>query len=377
MTALFVLSIPVYASPEDDAAKIVDLFYDLRIPQTIQAVEKLDARYPESPAGQFYLSVAYYQEYLLEDPPSARTFQQFQSASEKALRKAVNFAKSSPALSHYYQGAVLGFQARAYVAQRSYGSAIPKARHAVSHLQKALELDPSLEDTNLGLGLYYYFLDRIPKAAKPFAYMMVGMWGDRAKGLALIQGVSQKGGAARREAESILAAIDASQREQKWNEAVPLFMDLMTLYPHNPRYRLGLAYVYQRQGLWSKSLETADPEGSWLKELDPMIKQRTHSLVRYRAVENDLFIGRWQEAVILLDRLESNAVPPGLEDWVALRRGNALDAQGRRADAAAYYNVIKSPKARDLANIFLRTPFPDGSRDVMPNRWPLSNIPAQ
>ena len=127
----------------------------------------------------------------------------------------------------------------------------------------------------------------------------------------------------------------------------------------------------------TKPLEVSDPEGRWIKELDPMIQPHAQALARYRAVENNLFSGRWAEAVVLLDRLESDTLPSGMEDWVALRRGNALDAQGRPADAGSYYATIKGRKARALADIFIKTPFPDGPRDVMPNRWPLSNIPLQ
>ena len=368
---------PAPANVEEATSRIVDHFYDLQFDRVIPEVQALEARDPESPVGPFYTSVACYQRFLLEDPPRPETFRQFEAASAMAFEKARKLEKSSPAISHYYQGAVLGFQARTFIAQGRYAAAIPKARQGVAQLKKALELDPTLEDAKLGLGLYYYFLDRVPPAAKPFAFLMIGMWGDRAKGLALLKEVSEKGGAARREAESILAAIDASQREQKWDEAVPLFAELAGLYPHNPRYRLSLAYVYQRMGLWDKSLEVSDPEGQWIKELDPMLKERAQALARYRAAENQLFSGRWAEAVILLDRLESDALPPDMEDWVALRRGNTLNAQGRPADAAACYNLIKNRKARGLAEIFLKTPFPDGPRDVMPNHWPHPNIPLQ
>jgi len=360
-----------------DAAKVVDLFYDLQFDRALAQMQELETRDPASPVAPFYTSVAYYQRYLLEDPPRAETFKQFEAASAEAFEKAKKQMKSSPALSHYYQGAVLGFQARAFIAQGRFAAAIPKARQAVAQLKKALDLDPTLEDANLGMGLYYYFLDRIPPAAKPFAYLMVGMWGDRTKGLALLKEVSEKGGAARREAESILAAIDASQKEQNWREAQTLFKDLMERYPHNPRYRLSLVYALQRQGQWDKAAEMADAEGAWIEALDPLIKARTHQLARYRTVENHLFAGRWPDAVILLDRIESNLLPSSMEDWVALRRGNTLDAQGRPADAAAYYTVIKTRKARELADIFLKTPFPEGPRDVMPNRWPLANIPLQ
>ena len=373
---LFAMPI-AYASVEDEAAQAVDLFYDLQFDRAIAAMHALEARHPDSPVGPFYLSVAYYQRYLLEDPPGVRTIRLFESSSDEALRKAVKLMPSAPAVSHYYQGAALGFQARAYVAQHRYVMAIPKARQAVTHLNKALELDPALEDANLGLGLYNYFLDRIPQAAKPVAYLMVGMWGDRDKGLTLLKEVALKGHAARWEAQSILAAIDASQREQKWDEALPLFQQLMERYPHNPRYRIKLIYVLQRKGLWETAAQIADPDGTWVQALDPIIKERAQSVARYRAAENLLFSGRWPEAVTQLDRLESEDVPGRLADWVALRRGNALDAQGRPADAAAYYSLIRDKKARGLAEIFLKTPFPSGPRDVMPGRWPLSNVPVE
>jgi len=362
---------------EEEAARAVDLFYDLQFDAAFRAAQELDGKYPDSPAGLFYLSVAYYQRYLLEDPPSENTISQFWKTSDQALAKAVKLEKQAPALSHYYQGGILGFQARELVAQKRYARAIPKARQAANHLTKALELDPSLVDAKLGLGLYYYFLDRLPSAAKPIARLMIGMWGDRAKGLAYLREAAQKGGAGRREVESILAAIAASQWEQNWTEAQTLLTGLVKAYPHNPRFRLSLVYVYQRQGRWLLAAETADPEGSWIAGLDPFVKARAEELARYRAAENWLFADRWQEAVIQLDRIESGAVTNGLQDWVALRRGNALDAQGRPADAGSYYSLIRDQKAKALAEQFQITPFPAGPRDVMPNRWPLSNIPGQ
>ena len=296
-------------------------------------------------------------------------------ASNHALEKAVRLMPAHPAISHYYQGAALGFQARVFVAQHRYAQAIPKARQGVFHLKKALELDPSLIDAKLGLGLYYYFLSRIPPAAKPFAYMMVGMWGDRTKGLFLIREVSLKGQSARREAESVLAAIFASQKEQDWDDAIPLFQDLMARYPGNPRYRVSLVYVLQRKGLWEKAVETADPEGAWVKDLDPLIKGRTQNLVRYRAAENFLFENRADAAKPILESLDADAIPGRLKEWTSLRLGNYWDAAGKTQTAKAYYESVRDPKAKALADIFIKAPFPSGPRDVMPNWWPLASIP--
>jgi tetratricopeptide (TPR) repeat protein len=280
-----------------------------------------------------------------------------------------------PAVSHYYQGAALGFQARAFVSQRRYALAIPKARQGVSHIQKALALDPALIDGKLGVGLYYYYLSRVPRAAKPLAYMMVGMWGDRAKGLSLIKEVSLKGQSARREAESLLAAIYASQKERDWDAAIPLLQDLMARYPRNPRYRVSLVYVLQRKGLWEKAEEAADSEGPWVKDLDPLIGSRTQDLLRYREAENRLFANRVELAKPILDRLDADPISGRLKEWVALRLGNYWDAAGKKQTAKAFYGSIRDTKAKALVDVFLKDPFPGGPRDVMPNWWPLATIP--
>jgi hypothetical protein len=375
MTAFLFLVAPVCASIEDEATQIVDSFYDLGFERAIQSAQDLQRRHPDSPAGDFYISVAYYQRYLLEDPPSAGTFSQFEQASGHALEKAVKLMPEQPAISHYYQGAALGFQARVFVAQRRYAEAIPKARKGVFHLREALKLNPSLIDAKLGMGLYDYFLSRVPPAAKPFAYLMVGMWGDRAKGLALLKEVSEKGGAARREAQSVLAAIDASQKEQRWDEALSLFRDLVVRYPHNPRYRMSLIYVLQRKGQWENSAEACDPEGPWLQDLEPLIKGRTKNLVLYRAAEDLLFAGLANDAGPILESLDAEPLPGRLKEWVALRLGNYWDAEGKPQTAKAYYESIRDKKAEGLAEVFMKVPFPAGPRDVMPNWWPLASVP--
>ena len=366
---------PLLASVEDDAAKIIDQFYDLQFVQAQQSANRLEAIDPKSPAGSFYRSVAYYQRYLLEEPRDPRTFQLFLEASNLSYRKALRLMGSLPAMSHYYQGAALGFQARAFVTRGHYAAAIPRARKGAEHLTKALELDPSLIDADLGLGMYYYFLSRVPPAAKPFAYLMIGMWGDREKGLALLLRVAKEGHAARREAQSILSAIYGSQREQQWDLALPYLRELMNRYPHNPRYRLSAVYILERKGAWKEAAEMAAPDSDWLDMLDPMIRAQADAIARYRVAENRLFEGQTREAGRWLEGLAGQAASPTIKEWFALRWGNYWDAMGQRERAMSYYQSIHAKHPRKLADQFMATPFPSGPRDVMPNRWPLSSIP--
>jgi hypothetical protein len=205
---------------------------------------------------------------------------------------------------------------------------------------------------------------------------MVGMKGDRPKGLALLRDVAAHGQAAQREAQSVLASIYASQREQRWGESLMLLNTLEKLYPHNPRYRLKRVYVLQREGLWLDALEAIEVDGSWIEKLDPAVKRRAQPVARYRAAENLLFAGSPQQAGPFLDILEADTLPIPLKEWTTLRRGNYWDALGRRDEANHCYDTVRHKKVKALADTFKKTAFPAGPRDVMPSQWPISNVPS-
>ena len=149
----------------------------------------------------------------------------------------------------------------------------------------------------------------------------------------------------------------------------------MKRYPHNPRYRLKAVYVLQREGLWVQASEMAHVNGEWLRDLDPLIKERVQWIVRYRSAESLLLAGRISEAAPLLDQLESGSSLGKLKDWLLLRRGNFWDALGKPDKAKPFYLSITDKKAQGLAENFLKTPFPAGPKDVMPSRWPIATIP--
>jgi lipoprotein NlpI len=364
-----------YATVEDEAAGMVDHFYNLEFDRAQEDAAQLEMEHPSHPAGAFYNGVAIFQQYLLEYPPQESTLTHFEQTMQRTLMEARALEATDPALSHYYQGAALGFLARVAVARHRYAAAIPKARQGRIHLEKAIALDPHLEDAYMGLGMYDYFADRMPAAVKPFAYLMMGMWGNRERGLKYLNRTREYGHAARMEATSILAAIYASQSEKRWEDARPLFSELSARYPKNPRYRLGLAYVLQREGRWADALEVLDRKGTWLSALHPLARPTAEASIHLRAAENLLFLNRYPEADQELKHLEISPQIPFLADWLYLRRGNWLEAMGRKNEAAALYEKIRLKKPAELAVKFLKTPFPDGPRDVMPNRWPLPVVP--
>ncbi|MDE2509815.1 MAG: hypothetical protein KGL74_01715 [Elusimicrobia bacterium] len=349
-----------------EASAIVDLFYGHDFDRAAPAAAALEARHPGHPAGPLFRAIVEYQRWTA----GGLTDRGAWAAVEADLARAVNEAKametSSPAEANYYLGAALGFRARGLAAQRRYIGAVSDASASLKHLKKALALDPSLTDAELGLGMYHYFAARMPGAAKPFARLLIGEGGDRDRGLAELWSVANSTGIARMEARSVLSMILSKNDEADWAGSEKLLIELMARYPRNPVYRLRRIYVAERREDWDRAAALADPDGDWIPALNPAVRQRTRAWALYRAAEALLLKGRLDEAERRLDELDARRAPKGLGDWIRLRRGNLDDARGRRAAAKAAYASVTDKAAAPLARAFQSDPFPAGLRDVAP-----------
>jgi len=350
---------------ERELAAFVDLFYDMDFDAARAASDALAQRHPGHPAGPFYRSVSTYQRWVAEGMRSTGTFRAFEADLDAAQAAAKVLMKTDPAEGHYYWGAADGFRARALGAQHRFMKAVPAAASAVKHLKKALELDPSLEDARLGIGMYHYFASRIPNGAKPFAHLLFGERGDRQRGLTELRRVADSTGTARMEARTMLSMILAKDDEADWAGSDRLLVDLMARYPRNPIYRLRRVYVAQKRGDLDAAVALADPDGPWIAKLHPSVRTPAREWALYRTAESRLLQGRLAEAERRLSSLGGRTHLRGLRDWILLRRANLADAAGRRGEADALYVRIQGRPA-PLARRFQKERFPAGPKDVAP-----------
>lgn len=300
-------------SVDRDVAGVIDLFYDLRLDEALAAAQSLEHRYPGHPAGPFYCAIVSYQRYLQSVSTSPAALDGFDRDSARALDAAQALAKTQPAVSEFYLGAMMGFQARAQISAKHFTLAVSTARQAVKHLQKASELDPSLEGVQLGLGMYDYFMSQLAKPLKAMAYAATGLWGDRERGLAALIRVSESSGPGRMEARAVLSAIYASDKERQWMKAEALLRELTARYPGNPLYRLRLAYVLESQQRWDDAAAAADPDGPWIQKLNPDLRELARQAGSLRKAEVLLFARKPEAAKTQLDRLDASPLPPRLK----------------------------------------------------------------
>jgi hypothetical protein len=110
-------------------------------------------------------------------------------------------------------------------------------------LEQALKLDPSLADARFGIGVYEYYADVAPTAAKLFRWLLLLPGGDRVKGLRAIEETSRNGELMRDEAMFQLYQIDIWY-EHKPSDAIALLRSLDERYPTNPLFLQRIAETY-------------------------------------------------------------------------------------------------------------------------------------
>jgi len=110
-------------------------------------------------------------------------------------------------------------------------------------LERALQLDSTLNDAYFGIGLYHYYADVAPAAAKMLRWLLFLPGGNRAQGLAEMLRTRDRGEVLRGEADYQLQLLYLWY-EQKTMDALGLLESLDKRYPHNPLFRQRIAEVH-------------------------------------------------------------------------------------------------------------------------------------
>jgi tetratricopeptide (TPR) repeat protein len=124
-----------------------------------------------------------------------------------------------------------------------------------AHLLRALELDPSLTDAYLGVGIYNYFVDTLPGIVKILSVFIMLPGGSRTEGLHQLQLCAEKGELASPEAKFYLAKDYSRNSERQYQKSMRLFGELQQEFPHNPLWPMLIGSLQYRLGNPQKSEE--------------------------------------------------------------------------------------------------------------------------
>jgi tetratricopeptide (TPR) repeat protein len=117
-----------------------------------------------------------------------------------------------------------------------------------SLLLQALQLDPSLTDAYLGIGIYNYFVDTLSSIVK-FLSIFIGLpGGSRTEGLRQLQLCADKGELGSPEAKFYLAKDFSRASEKQYDKSMRIFGELQQEFPHNPLWPMLVGSLYYRLG---------------------------------------------------------------------------------------------------------------------------------
>src|SRR5262245_21783435 len=122
---------------------------------------------------------------IVLDPYDRSLDQRLESAANEAIASASEWTKREPKRAEawfYLAGAYAPYlQWRVLRGERL--AAARDATKVKSALERALELDSSLHDAYFGIGLYHYYADVAPAAAKILRVLLLMPGGDRVQGM--------------------------------------------------------------------------------------------------------------------------------------------------------------------------------------------------
>ena len=170
---------------------------------------------------------------------------EFQRRVDAVIAAAGRWAEREPkrAEAPFFLGAAYGARVQWRVLRGERLSAARDGKRIKENLERALALDPSLQDAYFGIGLYRYYADLVPTVLRFFRWLLFLPGGDRERGLAEMQQAREHGTLLRGETDFQLHLIYIWY-ENRIDEALGLLADLRERYPHNPLYLQAAAEIH-------------------------------------------------------------------------------------------------------------------------------------
>ena len=176
------------------------------------------------------------------DPEDRSRDAAFDTAVTAAITAAEAWTTREPrqAEAWFYLGGAYGARVQWRVLRQERLGAARDGREVKNALDRTLALAPGLVDAQFGLGLYEYYADIAPTAAKILRVLMMLPGGDRARGLARMQRTRQSGQLLADEAAFQLHVV-YFWYENRAADALALLGELVRRHPRNPYFRRAIA----------------------------------------------------------------------------------------------------------------------------------------
>lgn len=277
------------------------------------------------------------------DPLDRSRDAEFQRRVNAVIEAAEAWTRREPknAEAYFFLGAAYGSRVQWRVLRGERLAAARDGKRIKESLERALALDPTLEDAYFGIGMYRYYADLVPTVLKFFRWLLFLPGGDRERGLHEMQQAREQGTLLRGETDFQLHLIYIWY-EDRVDEALALLADLRRRYPHNPLFLQAAAEihdVYRHDAhasleTWRMLLNLARPGRVALPE-----QSEARARVGIAEALDELYETDYAIEQLRIVTASPPASPHGLAARAWLLLGQAHDRLGARDAAVAAYRA--------------------------------------
>lgn len=360
--------------------KGIEAMHNLDFEEARRRFEEVKQRFPDHPAGQYYLAANLFLRTLTkpsrllpllsslsgsktfggnpEDKVDQDTVQRFRALTRQAslLAKARLERDSRDTVALYFLGATLGLNAAFKgTLEGSVVGAMRDGSSGVDKQRELLKLDPNYHDAELSIGLYDYTVGALPLPVKVLA-AIANVRGSKKRGLETLERVGREGHLERYISKLILVTL--YKREKRYTEALERTRELTARYPRSYLFKLAEADALVSQAAAyrrTNQAAAASLEREAFAIFDSILNSPVARDAPASPVELIHFI--YGEALLKAGQAEraareflAAASAPRVEISIAtiahLRAAQAFDLASRRREALAQYAIImKRPEA--------------------------------
>jgi tetratricopeptide (TPR) repeat protein len=250
-------------------------------------------------------------------------------------------------------GSGYGIRARLALERHQYLKGWTNGSRSMKYIRASIAADPETYDSYLGVGMFDYYVDTIPRFAGWLAKIMLG--GDRARGLREIRTAAEKGHFARVAAQLILVEIDTQDAfgARDTADAVRLMAEIRAKYPDSSMLHSAQVVALYEDRRYDEGLREANEYLARVRSG----KYLSNDMAMARTLTGTVLWGSGRKEEALAEFLAGTAGTAGFpisrwEVWNRIRAGQLLDLLGRRDEAvASYKSAYAEPDKWELRSV--------------------------
>ena len=295
--------------------------------------------------------------------PAPETEKRILDEIAKAMALADARLKQNPkdTAAMYASGIAFGLRSNYFwVVKKAWHDSLRDATAARKLHNRISELEPNNVDARLVQGLHDYIVGSLPLGYKMLGFL-IGIHGDREKGIRTVQDVAKNGKLNRVDAEVFLCAL--YRRENQSKLAVPLVQDLIRRYPRNYLFRMELGQMYSQSGDGVRGLQALEEVARLKQSHAPGFDRVPWEKIYYQEGSIQFWYNDLDRSLENMKKVAAAGEDVDLNTGVQalLRMGQIYDMKHRRAEAIEAYKkaIAYAPQAEAAqeSRKYLDTPY--------------------